>query len=159
MTSPPPRPLFRRRRANAGTPWALLALATLLIGGYLVVQQKSGRSTAPVLTLDMGNNVRAIDAGGLLVFVALFFAVIGVIYYTFPNLFHRKLNKLLGLAHYLGTIIGTAGLLLIWQVHMSRAGISSASLNALEACLALLCFAQAIFLINMIWSSFRGKPA
>jgi len=158
MPTSPPRPLFRRRKANAGTPWAILALATLITGGYLVAQEKSGHGRAPLLTFQTGDTVRAIDAGGLLVITALFFAVVGAIYLIFPNLFHRRLNKPLGLVHYLGTILGTAGVLLIWQVRMSSAGITSISLKALEACLALLCFAQAIFLINMVWSSFRGKP-
>jgi len=157
-TPPSHRPLFRRRKANAGTPWALLALATLITGGFLVAQEKGGHSRAPVLTFQTGDTVRAIDAGGLLVLSALFFAVVGAIYLIFPNLFHRQLNKVLGLVHYLATIIGTLGIWLMWQVRMSTAGITSTSMKAVEACLALLCFAQAIFLINMVWSSFRGKP-
>ncbi|HEY6264253.1 MAG TPA: cbb3-type cytochrome c oxidase subunit I [Candidatus Acidoferrum sp.] len=103
--------------------------------------------------------------------VAATFAILGALFFWFPKLFGRRLNESLGKLHFWLTF---AGVYLVfipmhWLGLLTHANIYSGSRLAAIASLVasvrafitvaaiLMVFAQGIFLINFLWSFFRGE--
>jgi cytochrome c oxidase subunit 1 len=103
--------------------------------------------------------------------VAATFAILGALFFWFPKLFGRRLNELLGKLHFWLTF---AGVYLVfmpmhWLGLLTRANLYSGSRIATIAAMVgpvrtfitvaaiLLVIAQGIFLVNFLWSLFRGE--
>jgi cytochrome c oxidase subunit 1 len=103
--------------------------------------------------------------------VAATFAILGALFFWFPKLFGRRLNESLGKLHFWLTF---AGVYLVfmpmhWLGLLTHANIYSGSrLAAIAGLVApvrafitvaaiLMVFAQGIFLVNFLWSLFRGE--
>jgi cytochrome c oxidase subunit I len=103
--------------------------------------------------------------------VAATFAILGALFFWFPKLFGRRLNESLGKLHFWLTF---AGVYLVfmpmhWLGLLTHANIYSGSRIAAIAALVapvrafitvaaiLMFFAQGIFLVNFLWSLFRGE--
>jgi cytochrome c oxidase subunit 1 len=107
--------------------------------------------------------------------VAATFAILGALFFWFPKLFGRRLNESLGKLHFWLTF---AGVYLVfmpmhWLGLVTHANIYSGTRLAAIAALTvaivapvrafitvaaiLMVFAQGIFLVNFLWSLFRGE--
>jgi cytochrome c oxidase subunit 1 len=103
--------------------------------------------------------------------VAATFAILGALFFWFPKLFGRRLNESLGKLHFWLTF---AGVYLVfmpmhWLGLLSHANIYSGSRSAaivamtgplrafITTATIVLVFAQGIFLVNFLWSLFRGE--
>src|SRR5712664_249698 len=103
--------------------------------------------------------------------VAATFAILGALFFWFPKLFGRRLNESLGKIHFWLTF---AGVYLVfmpmhWLGLLSHSNIYSGSRGAAIAPMVgpgrafitvaaiLMVFAQGIFLVNFLWSLFRGE--
>jgi cytochrome c oxidase subunit 1 len=103
--------------------------------------------------------------------VAATFAILGALFFWFSKLFGRRLNESLGKLHFWLTF---AGVYLVfmpmhWLGLLTHANIYSGSRLAAIALLVapvrafitvasiLMVFAQGIFLVNFLWSLFRGE--
>jgi cytochrome c oxidase subunit 1 len=100
--------------------------------------------------------------------VAATFAILGALFFWFPKLFGRRLNERLGRLHFWLTF---AGVYLVfmpmhWLGLLSHANIYSGSHIAamvgpvrtfITVAAILMVFAQGIFLVNFLWSLFRGE--
>ncbi|PWC52416.1 cbb3-type cytochrome c oxidase subunit I [Azospirillum sp. TSO22-1] len=106
--------------------------------------------------------------------VAPVLAVFGGMYHWYPKVTGRLLNDTLGKIHFWVTFLGTYAIYFpmhyLGFVGMPRryydlSGISAIphsaqTLNAFITVVALVVgAAQALFLLNLVWSAFRGKPA
>jgi cytochrome c oxidase subunit 1 len=102
--------------------------------------------------------------------VAATFAILGALFFWFPKMFGRRLNESLGKIHFWLTFAGVycvfmpmhwLGLIAHSQVSSSRALASasagSAMRNFITLAILLTVFAQGLFLINFLWSLFRGE--
>lgn len=104
---------------------------------------------------------------------ASFFGFLCAVYHWFPKMFGRRLNKTLSYAHFWFTFIGVY--LIFFPMHfLGMAGLPRryysftyfeafqgfADLNAFISLAAFITFAaQGIFLLNFIYSMFRGERA
>ena len=103
--------------------------------------------------------------------VAATFAILGALFFWFPKLFGRRLNESLGKLHFWLTF---AGVYLVfmpmhWLGLLTHANLYSGSrIAAISAMVApvrafitvaaiFLVLAQGIFLVNFLWSLFRGE--
>jgi cytochrome c oxidase subunit 1 len=103
--------------------------------------------------------------------VAATFAILGALFFWFPKLFGRRLNESLGKLHFWLTF---AGVYLVfmpmhWLGLLSHANIYSGSRSAaivamigpirsfITVATIVLVFTQGIFLVNFLWSLFRGE--
>src|SRR5437899_3417515 len=103
--------------------------------------------------------------------VAATFAILGALFFWFPKLFGRRLNEPFGKLHFWLTFAGVycAFMPMHWRGLISHANIRSGSgLTATAALIGpvrsfitfailLTVFAQGLFLINFLWSVFRGE--
>ncbi len=105
--------------------------------------------------------------------VAAFFGMFAGVYHWFPRMFGRMMNETLGYIHFTITFIGAY--LIFWPMHfLGMAGVPRryysfneieafsqyADLNKLISVAVIVTFlAQFIFLINFVWSMFKGKKA
>jgi cytochrome c oxidase subunit 1 len=100
--------------------------------------------------------------------------VLGAIYHWFPKITGKMFNNTLGYIHFWGTFLGTyaiylpmhyLGFLGVPRRYFAYDGIefipeSAMALNSGITVAALFVAAmQSIFLINMFWSVFKGKPS
>jgi cytochrome c oxidase subunit 1 len=103
--------------------------------------------------------------------VAATFAILGALFFWFPKMFGRRLNESLGKTHFWLTFAGVycvfmpmhwLGLSAHSQVSSSSA-LASAALagsairNFITVAILLTVFAQGLFLVNFLWSLFRGE--
>src|SRR6266404_1323719 len=103
--------------------------------------------------------------------VAATFAILGALFFWFPKLFGRRLNESLGKIHFWLTF---AGVYLVfmpmhWLGLLAHTNLYSGSRRATIAAIVgpvrtfitvailLTVFAQGLFLINFLWSLFRGE--
>jgi cytochrome c oxidase subunit 1 len=105
--------------------------------------------------------------------VAATFAILGALFFWFPKLFGRHLNESLGKFHFWLTFIGVYCVFMPmhWLGLVSHSNLESNGRAARIAALAgpvrtfitvailLTVFAQGIFLINFLWSLFRGEKS
>lgn len=105
--------------------------------------------------------------------VAATFAILGALFFWFPKLFGRHLNESLGKFHFWLTFIGVYCVFMPmhWLGLVSHSNVDSNGRAARIAALAssvrtfitvailLTVFAQGIFLINFLWSLFRGQKS
>ena len=105
--------------------------------------------------------------------VAATFAILGALFFWFPKLFGRHLNESLGKFHFWLTFIGVYCVFMPmhWLGLVSHSNVDSNGRAARIAALAspvrtfitvailLTVFAQGIFLINFLWSLFRGEKS
>jgi cytochrome c oxidase subunit I len=103
--------------------------------------------------------------------VAATFAILGSLFFWFPKLFGRRLNEPLGKLHFWLTFAGVYcafmpmhWLGLIAHSHVSPGGdVTSIALPGspmhtfITVAILLTVFAQGLFLINFLWSLFRGE--
>jgi cytochrome c oxidase subunit I len=103
--------------------------------------------------------------------VAATFAILGTLFFWFPKMFGRRLNESLGKIHFWLTFAGVycvfmpmhwLGLIAHSRVSAASALASSASAgpairNFITVAILLTVFAQGLFLINFLWSLFRGE--
>jgi cytochrome c oxidase subunit 1 len=103
--------------------------------------------------------------------VAATFAILGALFFWFPKVFGRRLNETLGIIHFWLTLAGVYCVFMPmhWLGLVSHSSIYSYTRAAKIAALAapvrsfitvamlLTVFAQGIFLINFLWSLFRGE--
>jgi cytochrome c oxidase subunit 1 len=105
--------------------------------------------------------------------VAATFAILGALFFWFPKLFGRHLNESLGKIHFWLTFVGVylvfmpmhwLGLLLHANIYSgSRAAATAAIVGPVRTFITVaaivMVFAQGIFLVNFLWSLFRGEKA
>ena len=105
--------------------------------------------------------------------VAATFAILGALFFWFPKLFGRRLNEPLGKLHFWITFVGVYCVFmpmhwlgLIAHSHVapgsplaSVAAAGSAIRTFITVAILLTVFAQGLFLINFLWSLFRGEKA
>jgi len=103
--------------------------------------------------------------------VAATFAILGALFFWFPKLFGRRLNEPLGKIHFWLTFAGVycvfmpmhwLGLIAHSRVSpgtalASVAAASSSIRTFITFAILLTVFAQGLFLINFLWSLFRGE--
>jgi cytochrome c oxidase subunit 1 len=103
--------------------------------------------------------------------VAATFAILGALFFWFPKLFGRRLNELLGKIHFWLTFAGVYCVFMpmhwLGLIAHSRVSSTSALASVTEAgsairtfitiAMLLTVFAQGLFLINFLWSLFRGE--
>ncbi|MCB0507175.1 MAG: cbb3-type cytochrome c oxidase subunit I [Chitinophagales bacterium] len=105
--------------------------------------------------------------------VAAFFGMFAGIYHWFPRMYGRMMNETLGFIHFTITFIGAY--VIFWPMHfLGMAGVPRRyytfnefeafaqydDLNKVISIAAIVVFlAQFIFLINYVWSIFKGKKA
>jgi cytochrome c oxidase subunit 1 len=103
--------------------------------------------------------------------VAATFAILGALFFWFPKMFGRRLHESLGEIHFWLTFAGVycvfmpmhwLGLIAHSQVSSSSAlataaWAGSAIRNFITVAILLTVFAQGLFLINFLWSLFRGE--
>jgi cytochrome c oxidase subunit 1 len=103
--------------------------------------------------------------------VAATFAILGALFFWFPKLFGRRLNEPLGKIHFWLTFAGVYCVFMpmhwLGLIAHSRVSPGSALASVAEAgssirtfitiAMLLTVFAQGLFLINFLWSFFRGK--
>ena len=103
--------------------------------------------------------------------VAATFAILGALFFWFPKLFGRRLNETLGKIHFWLTFAGVYCVFMpmhwLGLIAHSRilSGSSLASVTAagsamhsfITVAILLTVFAQGLFLINFLWSLFRGE--
>jgi cytochrome c oxidase subunit 1 len=103
--------------------------------------------------------------------VAATFAILGALFFWFPKMFGRRMNESLGKIHFWLTFVGVycvfmpmhwLGLIAHSQVSSSIALASAASAgsairNFITVAILLTVIAQGLFLINFLWSLFRGE--
>jgi cytochrome c oxidase subunit 1 len=103
--------------------------------------------------------------------VAATFAMLGALFFWFPKLFGRRLNETLGKIHFWLTFTGAylVFMPMHWLGLFSHANIYSGSRAAatdaivgpvhtfITVAAILMVFAQGIFLVNFLWSLFRGE--
>ncbi len=103
--------------------------------------------------------------------VAATFAILGALFFWFPKMFGRRLNETLGKIHFWLTFAGVycvfmpmhwLGLIAHTNLYSgSRRAAIVAIVNPLHTfitvAILLTVFAQGIFLINFLWSLFRGE--
>ena len=103
--------------------------------------------------------------------VAATFAILGALFFWFPKLFGRRLNEPLGKIHFWLTFAGVyfvfmpmhwLGLIAHSRVSSGSgvaalAAASSSIRSFITAAILLTVFAQILFLINFLWSLFRGQ--
>jgi cytochrome c oxidase subunit 1 len=103
--------------------------------------------------------------------VAATFAILGALFFWFPKMFGRRLNERLGKIHFWLTFAGVycvfmpmhwLGLIAHSRV-LSGSGLASltaagsAMHSFITVAILLTVFAQGLFLINFLWSLFRGE--
>jgi len=105
--------------------------------------------------------------------VAATFAILGALFFWFPKLFGRRLNEPLGKLHFWITFAGVYCVFMPmhWLGLIAHSRISSGSPLATVAAagssirtfitvaMLITVFAQGLFLINFLWSLFRGEKA
>src|SRR5437016_802290 len=102
--------------------------------------------------------------------VAATFAILGALFFWFPKLFGRRLNEPLGKLHFWLTFAGVycvfmpmhwLGLIAHSRVSplASAPAVGSGIRTFITAAILLTVFAQGLFLINFLWSLFRGDEA
>jgi len=105
--------------------------------------------------------------------VAATFAILGALFFWFPKLFGRRLNEPLGKLHFWITFAGVycvfmpmhwLGLIAHSRISpgtplASIAAAGSAIRTFITVAILLTVFAQGLFLINFLWSLFRGEKA
>src|SRR5437899_658993 len=105
--------------------------------------------------------------------VAATFAILGALFFWFPKLFGRRLNEPLGKLHFWITFAGVycvfmpmhwLGLIAHSRVSPgsplpSVAAAGSSIRTFITVAILLTVFAQGLFLINFLWSLFRGEKA
>jgi cytochrome c oxidase subunit 1 len=105
--------------------------------------------------------------------VAATFAILGALFFWFPKLFGRRLNEPLGKLHFWITFAGVYGVFMpmhwLGLIAHSRVSAGSTLASAVAAgsairtfitvAMLLTVFAQGLFLINFLWSLFRGEEA
>ena len=106
--------------------------------------------------------------------MAPIFVIFGAIYHWYPKVTGRMLNEMLGKFHFWVTFLGAyaiyfpmhyIGLLGVPRRYFEMGDMafvpqSATTLNIFITMAALIVgFAQMVFLFNMIWSLFKGKPA
>jgi cytochrome c oxidase subunit 1 len=103
--------------------------------------------------------------------VAATFAIVGALFFWFPKLFGRRLNEPLGKLHFWLTFAGVycafmpmhwLGLIAHSRVSPSRnltsIALPGSSIHTfITTAILLTVFAQGLFLVNFLWSLFRGK--
>ena len=105
--------------------------------------------------------------------VAATFAILGALFFWFPKLFGRRLNEPLGKLHFWITFAGVycvfmpmhwLGLIAHSRISpgspLASVAAAGASIRTfITVAILLTVFAQGIFLINFLWSLFRGEKA
>jgi cytochrome c oxidase subunit 1 len=103
--------------------------------------------------------------------VAATFAILGALFFWFPKLFGRRLNELLGKIHFWLTFAGVYCVFMTmhWLGLMAHSrvapGTALASIaaagpairNFITVAMLITVLAQGIFLLNFLWSLFRGQ--
>jgi cytochrome c oxidase subunit 1 len=103
--------------------------------------------------------------------VAATFAILGALFFWFPKMFGRRLNESLGKTHFWLTFAGVYCVFMPmhWLGLMahsrapstsalaSAASAGSAMRNFITVAILLTVFAQGLFLVNFLWSLFRGE--
>ncbi len=104
--------------------------------------------------------------------VAATFAILGALFFWFPKMFGRRLNEPLGKIHFWLTFVGVycifmpmhwLGLIAHSRISPgtplpSIAATGSAIRDLITFAILLTVSAQGIFLLNFLWSLFRGEP-
>jgi cytochrome c oxidase subunit I len=103
--------------------------------------------------------------------VAATFAILGALFFWFPKMFGRRLNEPLGKIHFWLTFAGVYCVFMPmhWLGLIAHTNLYSGSRRAaiaaivsplhtfITAAILLTVFAQGLFLINFLWSLFRGE--
>jgi cytochrome c oxidase subunit 1 len=103
--------------------------------------------------------------------VAATFAILGALFFWFPKLFGRRLNEPLGKVHFWLTFAGVYSVFMPmhWLGLIAHSRVSSADAlafvatagasirNFITIAILVTVFAQGLFLINFLWSLFRGE--
>ena len=147
---------------GAMSPWELFVMGAICFFFYEAVE---GKSTLDFMVHD---TIFVISARYVQFATSLFFALVAAVYYFFPRITGRQLQRTLGFVHFGGSFVGVSLLLLTGvpmpmprryidiDYRMYYAGIEWWAW-CLTGCALLLVLAQVVFLLNLIYSSFRGK--
>jgi len=149
--------------------FALAFVSTFLIGGL------TGLFLGNVsVDIPLSNTYFVVAHFHMVMGVAPLLVVFGGIYHWYPKVSGRMLNEGLGKIHFWATFLGTyaiffpmhyLGILGMPRRYYAFDGYkfipdSAQSLNAFISVVALIvATAQLLFIFNLIWSVFRGKPA
>src|SRR5947209_4718901 len=105
--------------------------------------------------------------------VAATFSILGALFFWFPKMFGRRLNESLGKIHFWLTFAGVYSVFMPmhWLGLIAHSRVSSGSRLAaavaagssmrtfITAATLLTVFAQGVFLVNFLWSLFRGESS
>jgi cytochrome c oxidase subunit 1 len=149
--------------------FALAFISTFLIGGL------TGLFLGNVsVDIPLSNTYFVVAHFHMVMGVAPLLVVFGGIYHWYPKVSGRMLNEVLGKIHFWATFLGTyaiffpmhyLGILGMPRRYYAFDGYkfipdSAHALNAFISVVALtVATAQLVFIFNLVWSVFRGKPA
>src|SRR6266566_2636500 len=128
----------------------------------------------PVVDVPLSDTMFVVAHFHMVMGMAPIFVIFGAIYHWYPKVTGRMLNEMLGKFHFWVTFLGAyaiyfpmhyLGLLGVPRRYfeigeMAFVPQSATTLNIFITMAALIVgFAQMVFLFNLIWSLFKGKPA
>src|SRR6266436_6292611 len=128
----------------------------------------------PVVDVPLSDTMFVVAHFHMVMGMAPIFVIFGAIYHWYPKVTGRMMNDMLGKFHFWVTFLGAyaiyfpmhyIGLLGVPRRYFEMGDMafvpqSATTLNIFITMAALIVgFAQMVFLFNMIWSLFNGKPA
>jgi cytochrome c oxidase subunit 1 len=128
----------------------------------------------PVVDVPLSDTMFVVAHFHMVMGMAPIFVIFGAIYHWYPKVTGRMMNEPLGKFHFWVTFLGAyaiyfpmhyIGLLGVPRRYFEMGDMafvpqSATTLNGFITAAALIVgFAQMVFLFNMIWSLFNGKPA
>jgi cytochrome c oxidase subunit I len=153
-------------RFNAASMFAIGFVSMFISGGLTGIFL--GNST---LDIQLHDTYFVVAHFHIVMGVAAFFGMFAGVYHWFPRMFGRFMNETLGQIHFWGTII--SAYLIFWPMHyLGMAGVPRryysfdnfdtfshfGDMNKFISVAAILAFAlQVLFVVNFIYSIFRGK--
>jgi cytochrome c oxidase subunit 1 len=157
-----------RVQLNTAMLFALGFISLFLSGGLSGIFLARHDLAAPALSDDFVTGHFHLVMG-----VAATFAILGALFFWFPKLFGRRLNEPLGKLHFWITFAGVycvfmpmhwLGLVAHSRVSpaspLASAAVAGSSIRTfITVAILLTVFAQGLFLINFLWSLFRGEKA
>src|SRR5438876_11331024 len=128
----------------------------------------------PVVDVPLSDTMFVVAHFHMVMGMAPIFVIFGAIYHWYPKVTGRMMNDMLGKFHFWVTFLGAyaiyfpmhyLGLLGVPRRYFEMGDMafvpqSATTLNGFITTAALIVgFAQMVFLFNLIWSLFKGKPA
>jgi cytochrome c oxidase subunit 1 len=133
--------------------FAIGALCLLAIAAFaLIASETLGSMSVDLYLLDVYVVMSWVH---LLLLAAILFALFVVLYHWFPEFVGRSMSNPLGQIHFWLTFLSACGVILLTMCQDRHAPARMAVGLLVSVLLGLL--GQAIFLINLCWSLFKGS--